>query len=138
MVTVDDVISRLDSRAYNHGVGVDVLLDKIPSNVVDSHLEVNDWLDQKDVSHIQPVSTHPHLQSDPDNIIWEDSSVNRARGADSMSELDVLSAQLDNQLDADLIDGSPLDIPDNDWIDVLVDNDIPLDIEFPDFQPMFF
>ena len=33
MVTVEDVISRLDSRAANHGVSPDVLLEMIPSNV---------------------------------------------------------------------------------------------------------
>jgi hypothetical protein len=138
MVTVEDVISRLDSRAANHGVDTDVLLEKIPSNVVDSHLEVNEWLDIKDVSHIQPVSTHPHLSSDPDNIIWEDSGVNRARGAEPMTDLDVLTAQLDNQLDASVIDGPMTDIPDSDWMDVLVSSDIPVDIEFPEFSPIIF
>ena len=138
MVTVEDVISRLDSRAANHGVSPEVLLEKIPSNVVDSHIEVNEWLDMKDVSHIQPVSTHPHLSSDPDNIIWEDSGVNRSRGAEPMTDLEVLTAQLDNQLDATTIDGPMTDIPDSDWMDVLTDADIPVDIEFPEFTPMMF
>ena len=142
MVTVDDVISRLESRAANHGIDMDVLLDKIPSNVVDSHVEVNEWLDMKDVSHKMPVSTHPHLASDPDNIIWEDSDVNRARGAEPMSELEVLTAQLDNQLDAKAIDGSTVDIPDMEWVDVLQDADIDFDLDLAkdqsDKNPIFY
>jgi hypothetical protein len=141
MVTVDDVIFRLESRAYNHGVGVDVLLEKIPSNVVDSHLEVNEWLDLKDVSHIQPQSTHPHLADDPSNIMWEDSDVNRPRGAQEMTEIEILTAQLDNEIDARTIDGPNPDVPDMEWLDVLEANDIDIDLDdidvgFPETSPV--
>ena len=44
----------------------------------------------KDVSHIHPVSTHPEMANDPDNIVWEDSDVNRARGAQVMTETEIL------------------------------------------------
>ena len=135
MVTVDDVIGRLESRAYKHGLEVGDLLEKIPSDVRDCHEEVNEWLDTKDVSHKMPVSTHPHLQSDPDNVMWEDSDINRARGAQPMTETEILTAQLDNELDARMIDDNSL--PDADWIDVLVANDVDTDFDFPEQSPMF-
>ena len=142
MVTVDDVISRLESRAYNHGVDVDVLLEKMPSNVVDSHIEVNEWLDLKDVSHIQPQSTHPHLADDPSNIMWEDSDVNRPRGAQEMTDLEILTAQLDNVIDARTIDGPSTDGPDLEWLGVLETADIDTDVDdisigFPSTSPIF-
>ena len=142
MVTVEDVISRLESRAFNHGVDVDVLLEKIPSNVVDSHLEVNEWLDLKDVSHIQPQSTHPHLADDPSNIMWEDSDVNRARGAQEMTNTEILTAQLDNELDARMIDNPTVDVHEMEWLDTLASNDIDIDLDtvdigFPETSPIF-
>jgi hypothetical protein len=141
MVTVEDVISRLESRASNHGVDVDVLLEKIPSNVVDSHTEVNEWLDIKDVSHIKPQSTHPHLADEASNIIWEDSDVNRSRGAQEMTDVEVLTAQLDNEFDARIIDNPTVDVPEMDWLDVLVSNDIDIsldtiDVGFPETSPI--
>ena len=141
MVTVEDVISRLESRAANHGVDVDVLLEKIPSNVVDSYLEVNEWLDMKDVSHIKPQSTHPHLASDASNIMWEDSDVNRNRGAQEMTETEILTAQLDNELDARTIDGPNVDVPEMEWLDVLETADIDIDLDdvdvgFPETSPV--
>ena len=140
MVTVDDVITRLEARASNHGLDADVLLEKMPSDLRDSHLEVNEWLDMKDVSHKMPVSTHPHLQSDPDNVMWEDSDVNRARGAEPMSEVEVLTAELDNQLDARDIDGPLPDVPEMDWLEYTqaLDVDVDLghiDIGYPETHP---
>ena len=137
MVTVDDVISRLDSRGNNHGLEVEDLLQKIPTNVVDCYKEVNEWLDIKDISHIQPSSTHPHLQSDPGNWVWEDSGVNRARGGVPMTEAEVLTAQIDNQLDAQIIDGPSADIPDSEWAEVLSEADVFVDFETPDLSIAF-
>jgi len=127
MVTVEDVISRLETRASNHDLDVDVLLEKIPSNVVDSHIEVNEWLDLKDVSHIQPQSTHPHLANEPSNIMWEDSDVNRSRGAQEMTDTEILTAQLDNEIDARTIDNSSLNFPEDEWLDVLETSNIDID-----------
>ena len=132
MFTFEDVGSRLQARAANHDMTMGDLLEKIPSNVVDCHEEVNDWLDQKDISHKQPVSTHPELVNDPDNWVWEDSSVNRARGDEPMTELEVLQASIDGYEDASLIDGDPYDSPDSEWVDVLIENDIPLEIPEPE------
>ncbi len=128
METVNDVISRLEMRAANHDMTVGDLLDKIPDNVVDSHTEVNDWLDQKDISHKIPTSVAPDLRNDPDNWMWEDSTVNRARQDEIMTDLEATTAQLDNSADASLIDGDPFDIPDPDWADFLNQTDITSDI----------
>ena len=137
MVTVDDVINRLDTRASNHGLEMEDLLEKIPPEVRDSHEEVDKWLDIKQVSHDLPVSTHPHLASDPDNIRWEDASTNMARGATPTTEAEKVAIELDNSLDASLIDGHPFDAPDPEWADVLIqadvfpDMDIPVDFDTP-------
>ena len=142
MLSVADVIDRLESRAANHGVEVSDLLEMMPSNVRDSHTEVNEWLDIKDVSHKKPVSLYPDLANDPDNIMWEDSDTNRQRGAREMTELEVLSAELDNELDARTIDGPSPDVPDPEWLDVLEEADIDIDLDdvdvgFPKVFPFF-
>lgn len=123
MTTVEDVINQLQSRASNHGMDISDLIEKIPPNIVDSHLEVNEWLSQKDVSHIYPQSTHPWIASDPDNVMWEDSDINRARGAEVMTEAEILTAEIDNQLDADIIDSTTLDTDNEEWLDVLAELD---------------
>lgn len=119
MITVEDVLNQLESRAYNHGMDVADLVEKIPLNVVDSPSEVNEWLSQKDVSHIYPQSTHPWIESDPDNVMWEDSSINRSRGAEVMTEAEVLTAELDNSFDADIIDSTFVDDNNEEWLEVL-------------------
>lgn len=132
MVTVEDVVDRLESRAANHDMTVENLLEKMPFNVVDDHKEVNAWLDEKDISHKLPTSTHPELRNDPNNWVWEDSSVNRARGDEPMTDLEVIQAELDGYEDAARIDGGEYDVIDSDWADVLIENDIPFDIMAPE------
>jgi len=126
MITVEDVLNQLESRAYNHGMDVADLVEKIPLNVVDSPSEVNEWLSQKDVSHIYPQSTHPWLASDPSNVMWEDSLPNQIRGAEVMTEAEVLTAELDNTFDADIIDSTFVDDNNEEWLEVLemIDPDI--------------
>jgi hypothetical protein len=126
MITVEDVLNQLESRAYNHGMDVADLVEKIPLNVVDSPSEVNEWLSQKDVSHIYPQSTHPWMASDPSNVMWEDSLPNQIRGAEVMTEAEVLTAELDNTFDADIIDSTFVDDNNEEWLEVLemIDPDI--------------
>ena len=69
--------------------------------------------DAEDVSHIKPVSTHPELVNYPDNWVWEVSSVNRARGDMEMTELDIIVAEFDNDMDAMDIDMMIPDVPFN-------------------------
>lgn len=128
MTSVADVIDRLESRSAKHDMTPQDLLEKMPPSIVDDHQEVNEWLDSKHISHIKPVSTHPHLKNDPDNWVWEDPSPNMSRGNSEMTTAELVNNELDNQLDASIIDGNPYDSPESDWIDVLVANDIPLDL----------
>jgi hypothetical protein len=126
MITVEDVLNQLESRAYNHGMDVSDLVEKIPLNVVDSPSEVNEWLSQKDVSHIYPQSTHPWMASDPSNVMWEDSLPNQIRGAEVMTEAEILTTEIDNTLDADIIDSTFVDDNNEEWLEVLemIDPDI--------------
>ena len=141
MTTVDEVIYRLESRAIAHGLEPADLLEKMPSDLLDDHKEVSEWLGMKDVSHIYPSSTHPELASDPDNVIWEDSDVNRARGAEVMSETEILTAKLDGELDARMIDGPLPDVPDMDWLEYTQELGVSMDLDhidigYPETNPL--
>ena len=57
--------------------------------------ELIDLLKTKDISHVMPKSLYPELESDISNIVLEDSSINRARGAEIMSEAEIKVAQKD-------------------------------------------
>ena len=96
--------SYLSTRAYNEGITVEELLDMTPSSVSDCPMEASEFWQGRDYSHILPVSTHPHLADDPDNAMPEDASVNRARGAEQMTELEQMFAQMDNEIFAAQID----------------------------------
>lgn len=61
---------------------------------------VNEFVHGKDASHILSQSNHPRLASRNDNIIWEDSYTNRARGAEDMGFSEQLMAQSTNAFDA--------------------------------------
>ena len=60
---------------------------------------VRQFLRGKDASHIQSVHNAPHLARDSGNILWENSGVNRARGAADMTGLEKFSAQGSNAFD---------------------------------------
>lgn len=94
----------LETRAYNEGISVEELLEMTPSSVADSPVESATFWQQRDYSHLLPVSTHPHLANDPDNAMPEDPSVNRARGAEEMTALEEFVAHFDNEVLATQID----------------------------------
>lgn len=94
----------LADRAYDQGITVDDLLDMTPSSVSDCPIESATFWQQRDYSHIIPVSTHPHLADDPNNAMPEDPSVNRARGAEVMTAEEQMTACIDNEILAMEID----------------------------------
>ena len=94
----------LADRAYDQGITVDDLLDMTPSSVSDCPIESATFWQQRDYSHIIPVSTHPHLADDPNNAMPEDPSVNRARGAEVMTVEEQMVATFDNEVVAAQID----------------------------------
>ena len=61
---------------------------------------VRQFLQGKDASHIQSVHNAPHLSADPGNILWENSAINRARGATDMTGWEQFTAQSGNSFDA--------------------------------------
>lgn len=94
----------LHERADRHGITVEELLSFTPENVADSPQESVTFWEQRDISHIYPQSDYPWMSDDPSNMMPEDPSVNRSRGADVMSDMEVFTAEQDNQMLADIID----------------------------------
>ena len=58
------------------------------------------FLDGKDASHIQSAQNAPDLAASNGNIIWESSSLNRARGAENMTDGALSRAQATNAFDS--------------------------------------
>ena len=61
---------------------------------------VSRFLAGKEASHLQSVRNAPHLAAENSNFIWENDSLNRARGAANMTSGEQLRAQADNAFDA--------------------------------------
>ena len=109
MSSVDSVYSMLDERAARYGGTVADMLDITPVSLWDSPTELTTFWDQRDLSHVFPQSTYTWMSDDWGNIIPESPSVNRARGADIMSQTEIIDAQLDNELLAMDIDTMTFD-----------------------------
>ena len=95
----------INDRAGLHDLsGVDVLL-KVPASVADSPHQATELIKQSQISHILSQDTHPHLASDPNNIVLEVASdyTNQARGASPMSaeDLNTVNERL-NQVAGDI------------------------------------
>lgn len=75
--------------------------ESIPSSVRNLGEDtVRRFLDGKDASHIQSAHNAPHLAASNDNIIWESSGLNRARGPADMTGAEQLRAGAANAFDA--------------------------------------
>ena len=64
---------------------------------------IRTFTEGKDASHIESVSNAPNLASRPSNLIWEDSALNRSRGAEDMSGWEEFRAHGTNAFDASAI-----------------------------------
>ena len=64
---------------------------------------IRTFTENKDASHIESVSNAPNLASHPSNLIWEDSALNRSRGAENMSGWEEFRAHGTNAFDASAI-----------------------------------
>lgn len=61
---------------------------------------VREFLQGKDASHIRSVANAPQISTDLKNIVWENSAINRARGAADMTPWERLAAQGSNTFNA--------------------------------------
>ena len=57
----------------------------------------------KHASHIQSVHNAPHLANSNHNLVWENSDINRARGAENMTGMEQFRAHASNAFDASVI-----------------------------------
>lgn len=98
-------IDRLRSAMANHGVAASDLVSKLPGDLehygtaaVDAFLRGGDPLG-KHWSHRQSQHHAPHLAAEASNGLWEDGTLNLARGARTMTWLERMRAGADNHLD---------------------------------------
>lgn len=104
MLTPEYVADVLSTRAAAYGGSLGDMLSRTPVCLWDSPKELLEFWSEKDLSHIYPQSTHPHLAEVWTNIVPEDAAINRARGASVMTDMEVLVAGTDAEYDADILD----------------------------------
>ena len=119
-MTEVEATTYLIERGDRYGLSLQEMKDMIPLSIRDDAVKCAVFTEQRDLSHDLPQSTHPELANDPSNIMFEDPSVNRSRGAVEMTHLEELVATLDNEVLAAQIDLSTT------HIDII-----------PDFIPIF-
>jgi len=95
--TLPELMEYLDMRGAKYGIDGMEILNEIPESVRDPETAYQ-YMQQKDISHKVPLSHG----GDPagDNWILEDSSVNRSRGAETMSDQEERTAHEDAKRDA--------------------------------------
>lgn len=101
-----ELLAYLERRANHYqGTASDIL--SITPTSLDSPEEIHHFWADKHLSHIQSQHNHPDLSHDWNNIMPEDPSANLTRGSSDMTHLERISAQVDNHVDAAIIDISP-------------------------------
>ena len=103
------VLIDLESRAARYGGTLGDILAETPSYLWDSPTELEMFWADRDLSHIMPQSKYPELSDIWTNIIPEDSSTNRSRGAEVMTQEEIATAEIDNQIGALDIDAMVMD-----------------------------
>ena len=95
--TTFELMEYLTDRGAPYGISAGELFESIPENARSPKVAY-EYMQLKDISHIEPLSKG----GDPagDNWILEDSSVNRARGAETMTDAEKTAAHADAQIDA--------------------------------------
>ena len=105
---VESTVAWLDERAARYGGTAADILDKTPTYLWDNPDELRTFWDTHDLSHVFPQSTHPWLSDDWTNIVPENASVNRARGAEIMTHDEIITADVQSEMIALDIDGTHL------------------------------
>jgi hypothetical protein len=98
-------VTKIQSAVKNHGITADDAIAALPGELekygaaaTDAFLKGGDKVG-KDWSHIKSQFNRPDLASDPANAIWEDGTVNRARGKADMTYTERVQASFDNHWD---------------------------------------
>jgi len=95
--TFSDLMEYLAERGAPYDIPADDLLAAIPESAREPKLAF-EFMQLKDISHIEPLSKGGATAGD--NWVLEDSSVNRARGAETMTQTEQNTAELDGIRDA--------------------------------------
>jgi len=100
--------TKVHSRASNYdGTSAEDLYNMIPEHLRDNPKEVQQWLDEHEVSHIQSRSNGG--SDNPDNLVWERSDANQARGGVDMNTFELQRIDGQNRMDAQRIEATHTD-----------------------------
>ena len=86
----------LDGRSGN--IVPDKLFELIPNGVKLSKKHIMEFIKDRDVSHIKSIKNNPAKAGDVNNVVFELSWKNRARGSRNMSRAEVSSARFNNTI----------------------------------------
>ena len=103
---IESTVAWLDERAARYGGTAADILDKTPTYLWDNPDELRAFWDVHDLSHVFPQSMYPSMANDWTNIVPENASVNRARGAETMTPDEIVDAEINAELVAIDIDGT--------------------------------
>ena len=109
MYSMTEAIDILEGRAARYNGDLSDMLKLTPETLWDSPTELVEFWDDKHLSHIYPQSDYPWMANDWDNIVAEDPDLNMQRGAQVMTPGELAAAEIDVQLDADLIEVMNID-----------------------------
>ena len=98
--TLPELFDYLNDRGARYGISGEELYKAIPESAQEPS-RAYEFMQMKDISHKVPLSEGGHPASD--NWILEDSSVNRARGAETMTPEEERTAKADAVDDAENI-----------------------------------
>ena len=101
---MNEVLLDLETRAARYGGTVGDILAETPTYLWDSPTELEVFWADRDLSHVFPKSVYPESADVWTNIVSEDSTINRARGAETMTIDELQLAEADAQLTALEID----------------------------------
>ena len=91
-----EVAKSLANRAGN--IASDKLFELIPDGVKLSEKHIVEFITKHEVSHIKSIKNNPAKAGDVNNVVFEISSKNRARGSRNMSRAEVQSARFNNTI----------------------------------------
>ena len=98
--TAFELMEYLAERGAPYGISAEDIFEQIPEDARSPKVAY-EYMQLKDVSHIEPLSQGGNPAGD--NWVLEDSSVNRARGAETMTSEEIHEAKVDGQQDAKML-----------------------------------